>query len=48
MIRAVPAAMTTMLTFESIKGFVGRLQEEGKEIRREQEEGWQRSNRKWT
>jgi solute carrier family 25 folate transporter 32 len=48
MIRAVPAAMTTMLTFESIKGFVGRLQEEGREIRREQEEGWQRSNRKWT
>lgn len=29
MIRAVPAAMTTMLTFESIKGAIGRLQEEG-------------------
>lgn len=35
MIRAVPAAMTTMLTFESIKSAIGRLQEEGKEIRRE-------------
>lgn len=33
MIRAVPAAMTTMLTFESIKGVIGKLQEEGKEIR---------------
>jgi solute carrier family 25 (mitochondrial folate transporter), member 32 len=48
MIRAVPAAMTTMLTFESIKTFVGKLQEEGKELRREQEEGWVRTNRKWT
>jgi len=32
MIRAVPAAMTTMLTFESVKGAIGRLQDEGKEI----------------
>ena len=48
MIRAVPAAMTTMLTFESIKGAVGRLQEEGNMIKMEEEEAWQRSNRKWT
>ena len=48
MIRAIPAAMTTMLTFESIKGAVGRLQEEGKAIRREEEESWQRQNRKWS
>nr|POE52063.1 mitochondrial nicotinamide adenine dinucleotide transporter 1 [Quercus suber] len=32
MIRAVPAAMTTMLTFESVKSTIGRLQEEGNEI----------------
>ena len=32
MIRAVPAAMTTMLTFESIKGFIGGLQEQGKQL----------------
>lgn len=30
MIRAVPAAMTTMLTFETVKGAIGRLQEEGR------------------
>lgn len=30
MIRAVPAAMTTMLTFESIKSAIGRMQEEGR------------------
>ncbi|EME38547.1 hypothetical protein DOTSEDRAFT_48731 [Dothistroma septosporum NZE10] len=35
MIRAIPAAMTTMLTFESVKGALGRLQEEGKELVRE-------------
>ncbi|CAK3867481.1 Mitochondrial nicotinamide adenine dinucleotide transporter 2 [Lecanosticta acicola] len=35
MIRAIPAAMTTMLTFESIKGAIGRLQEEGKELLKE-------------
>nr|POE75071.1 mitochondrial nicotinamide adenine dinucleotide transporter 1 [Quercus suber] len=32
MIRAVPAAMTTMLTFESVKSAIGRLKEEGDEI----------------
>ena len=48
MIRAVPAAMTTMLTFESIKGAIGQLQEEGRLIRREEEDSWQRQNRKWT
>ncbi|TKA42448.1 hypothetical protein B0A54_06898 [Friedmanniomyces endolithicus] len=32
LIRAVPAAMTTMLTFESVKGAVGRLQAEGREL----------------
>ncbi|KAF1820412.1 mitochondrial carrier [Dissoconium aciculare CBS 342.82] len=32
MIRAVPAAMTTMLTYESIKGWIGRLQEEGQAL----------------
>lgn len=47
MIRAIPAAMTTMLTFESIKSAIGRLQEEGRLIRREEEESWQRQNRKW-
>jgi len=34
-LRAVPAAMTTMLTFESVKGVIGRLQDEGKEIQKE-------------
>lgn len=37
MMRAVPAAMTTMLTFESIKGLLGRMREEGKEILRGEE-----------
>ncbi|PNS20026.1 hypothetical protein CAC42_1473 [Sphaceloma murrayae] len=31
MFRAVPAAMTTMLTFETLKGVVTKLQEEGRE-----------------
>ena len=35
MIRAIPAAMTTMLTFESIKGAIGTLQEEGRELIKE-------------
>jgi solute carrier family 25 (mitochondrial folate transporter), member 32 len=35
MVRAVPAAMTTMLTYESIKGAIGRLQEEGRTIEKE-------------
>lgn len=48
MIRAVPAAMTTMLTFESIKAGIGRLQEEGRVIKREDEESWYRMNRKWS
>ncbi|KAK3614248.1 hypothetical protein LTR56_027375 [Elasticomyces elasticus] len=30
LIRAVPAAMTTMVTFGSVKAAIGRLQEEGK------------------
>ncbi|KAI7703813.1 hypothetical protein KC322_g6918 [Hortaea werneckii] len=37
MIRAVPAAMTTMLTFESIKGAIGKLQEEGQEVMKERD-----------
>lgn len=32
MLRAVPAAMTTMVTFESIKAAIGRLQEEGRQL----------------
>lgn len=32
MIRAVPAAMTTMLTFETLKGVIVNLQEEGRGI----------------
>lgn len=48
MIRAVPAAMTTMLTFESIKSSIGRLQEEGKLLRGEDEETWAKANRKWS
>ena len=32
MVRAIPAAMTTMLTFESVKAGLGRLREEGREI----------------
>ena len=36
MLRAVPAAMTTMLTFESIKAAIGKLQDEGKELLSEQ------------
>ncbi|KAH9820949.1 Mitochondrial nicotinamide adenine dinucleotide transporter 2 [Teratosphaeria destructans] len=32
MIRAVPAAMTTMLTYESVKGLIGKLQDEGREL----------------
>ena len=31
MIRAVPAAMTTMVTFETLKGSIIRLQEEGRQ-----------------
>jgi len=31
MIRAIPAAMTTMLTYESVKGYMLRLQEEGRQ-----------------
>lgn len=38
MIRAIPAAMTTMLTFESIKGAIGKMQEEGKELMSEKNE----------
>jgi len=34
MIRAVPAAMTTMLTFETLKSSIYRLQEEGQEAKR--------------
>ena len=48
MLRAIPAAMTTMLTFESVKAAVGRLQDEGRIITREEEDAWHRSNRKWT
>ncbi|KAF2480277.1 mitochondrial carrier domain-containing protein [Neohortaea acidophila] len=50
MIRAVPAAMTTMLTFESVKGAIGGLQDEGKMLMREEEESWARQpeNRKWS
>lgn len=33
MIRAVPAAMTTMLTFESVKSAIGKMQEEGRELK---------------
>lgn len=36
MIRAVPAAMTTMLTFESIKAAIGKLQEEGRQLQGQQ------------
>ncbi|KAK4964215.1 hypothetical protein LTR66_012414 [Elasticomyces elasticus] len=32
MIRAVPAAMTTMLTFESLKGAMHRMRDEGRQI----------------
>ncbi|KXT13531.1 hypothetical protein AC579_4153 [Pseudocercospora musae] len=35
MIRAIPAAMTTMLTFESIKSAIARMQEEGRELQKE-------------
>lgn len=35
MIRAIPAAMTTMLAFETIKGFVGTVQEEGRQLAEE-------------
>ena len=48
MIRAVPAAMTTMLTFESVKGAIGRMQEEGNAIRQEEEESFAKQNRKWS
>lgn len=48
MIRAIPAAMTTMLTFESVKGAVIRMQEEGNEIKLEEEESKSWLNRKWT
>jgi len=37
MIRAVPAAMTTMLTYESVKGMIGRLQKDGREIVKDRE-----------
>ena len=39
LIRAVPAAMTTMLTFESVKAGIARLQEEGKQLIEEREAG---------
>ena len=32
MIRAVPAAMTTMLTFETVKGYISRMQDDGRDI----------------
>ncbi|OQN99042.1 hypothetical protein B0A48_14903 [Cryoendolithus antarcticus] len=32
MIRAVPAAMTTMLTFESLRGIITKMQDEGREM----------------
>lgn len=48
MIRAVPAAMTTMLTFESIKGALVRLQEEGRALEREDEETRAKASRKWS
>lgn len=35
MIRAVPAAMTTMLTFETLKSLIGRMQEDGRALRAE-------------
>ncbi|EMC97053.1 hypothetical protein BAUCODRAFT_436539 [Baudoinia panamericana UAMH 10762] len=35
MVRAVPAAMTTMLTFESVKGAIFRLQDQGRDIMKE-------------
>lgn len=35
MIRAIPAAMTTMLAFETIKTFVGQVMEEGRELEKE-------------
>lgn len=37
MIRAVPAAMTTMLTYETVKGAIGHLQEEGRAMQAEEE-----------
>ena len=32
MVRAVPAAMTTMVTFETMKTWIHRLQVEGKQL----------------
>ena len=37
MIRAVPAAMTTIFTYETIKGMLWRLQEEGKDLKSREE-----------
>lgn len=37
MVRAVPAAMTTMLTFETVKSLIIKAQEDGRELLREQE-----------
>jgi solute carrier family 25 (mitochondrial folate transporter), member 32 len=48
MIRAVPAAMTTMLTFESMKTAIARMQDEGRELLKEDEGEWRRVNRKWS
>ena len=48
MIRAIPAAMTTMLTYESVKAAIARFQDEGKDLLREQDEEWTRTHRKWT
>jgi solute carrier family 25 folate transporter 32 len=33
MIRAVPAAMTTLLTYETVKGMLDGLHEEGKDLK---------------
>ena len=48
MIRAIPAAMTTMLTFESVKAALGRLQEDGRAFVRDDEDRWNRAHRKWS
>jgi solute carrier family 25 folate transporter 32 len=36
LIRAIPAAMTTMLTYETVKASIWRLQKEGEELEPQQ------------
>lgn len=48
MIRAIPAAMTTMLAFETIKTYMGQVQEEGKALLEEERKAMLREESRWS